>query len=50
LETGIAIECKFQNQKYIPKHYSAFSQTYPQIPIQLCGYNPEKNETWIVAL
>ncbi len=50
IESGFAIECKFQSTSFRPKHYSIFTETYPQIPLHCRSYNNEMNENWVLAL
>ncbi len=50
LESGFAIECKFQNQNYKPKFYNVFTEAYPQIPIQFRTYKAENNGSWVLSV
>jgi len=50
LETGFAVECKFQSNNFNPNQYAIFKENYPNIPIQVRSYNADRNESWVLAL
>jgi predicted AAA+ superfamily ATPase len=49
VETGFAIESKFQSTNFNPKQYDIFRENYPKIPLQVRSYNSDKNETWVLG-